>query len=222
MIKVLLIEDDPGWQLGIQTIIKKQLDMELLGSISSIEDASLEITKSVDVIIMDLMFGQERSAGLDLIFEWSQVKEINARIIVLSSLNDHEVIIEAISSGAVNFLPKSSYNELPSIIRAAFLRNSPIHSYAAKVLRKELQQTKEQRRQNILTPKEASILSLIHEGYPQSYVADELRIVERTLKNHINRILRKLDVRTSKEAAAWAANKGLIKVKIEQKRFPNG
>ena len=62
----------------------------------------------------------------------------------------------------------------------------------------------------MLTPSEVQLLSMIHDGYSQTQIAEKSFLSVRTVKNHVNNILRKLGGKSSKEAAQQAKDKELF------------
>ena len=84
------------------------------------------------------------------------------------------------------------------------------HPSAAAVLRKEFLRMKQQENENLLTPAEKEVLKLIDKGNTQSEIEEILFITKRTIKNHVNKILKKVGVKSSKEAAEIAKKKNMF------------
>lgn len=103
------------------------------------------------------------------------------------------------------------------LIRQAYRKQSPISPEAAEQLREEFRRLKALEREfevkkmsDLITPSELQLLGLINEGYSQPQIAEKLFITLRTVKNHVNHILKKLGVEGSKEAAAKVKDMGLL------------
>ncbi len=210
-IRVFLVEDDPDWLRGLQDFLDQQEGLGVVGTASA-KDAALrrlsELDIEVDVILLDIMLSANGRDGLDIAAEISGV--LTAPIIMLTSLSEEEIIVEAFMSGAVNYVNKSNFKDIPEAIRSAHARRSSIHPSAAEAVLAELNRIKREERQKLLTPSEKSILKLIQEGNTQPQVAAKVHIAERTIKNHISNILKKLGVKSSKEAAEIARKKGML------------
>lgn len=208
-IKVLLIEDDPIWLTGLSSFINKQANMSIVGTASTKEEA-MRLAKHLefDVVLLDIMLTANNLDGLDLAFDFTRMG--HCRIIMLTSLIGEDTILEAFASGAVNYINKTDLIEIPEAIRAAYLNRSFIHPVAAEVLRNESKRRKRKELDQLLTPAEKEILHWIQQGQTQSRIAELINIADQTVKNHINRILKKMKVRTSKEAAEIASKKGMI------------
>lgn len=77
-------------------------------------------------------------------------------------------------------------------------------------LKKLEQEYKKKDMKSIITPAELQVLEMIHQGKKQTEIADQTFVSIRTIKNHVNHILRKLGVKSSKEAADKAKENGLF------------
>ncbi len=209
-IKVFIVEDDPIWRKGLVDYINKEGDLSIVGEAGTKEEAIERFPDSAaDVVLMDINLTENNLDGIETALAFTELRE-DCKIIMLTSLTAEDVIIESFSAGAVNYISKSNFKEIPDAIRAAYHHQSAIHPTAAAALRNEFLRMKNEEFQKLLSPAEKELLQLIHEGQTQSQIEKSLHITKRTIKNHINRILKKLGVKTSKEAAAKAKRKKLF------------
>jgi len=198
-IKVLLVEDDPVWIQGLSDLLHKEEDLLVAGVVSTRQEALAFLTaSSIDVIVLDIMLTKNRMDGIDAALEISAIGDY--KIIMFTSLTASEVIIDSFTAGAVNYVNKLNYKDLPHVIRSVHQDQSAIHASAASVVRGEIQRLKREEIHKLISPTEKEILKLIDEGYTQSQIAKMTFSAERTIKNHINRILKKLQVESSKQA----------------------
>lgn len=209
-ITVFLVEDDPVWRKGLVDYLNKEPDLRVTGEAGSKEEALAQFAQSAaDVVLMDINLSENNLDGIDAAISLIQ-QHPDCKIIMLTSLTDEEVIVESFSAGAVNYISKTSFREIPEAIRAAHNQQSAIHPTAAAALRNEFLRLKNEEYQKLLSPAEKDILRLIHQGQTQTQIEQSLHITKRTIKNHINRILKKMGVKTSKEAAAKASQRKLL------------
>lgn len=209
-IKVFLVEDDPVWRKGLVDYLNKENGITVTGEAGTKEEAIAKYSPAdVDVVLMDINLTENNLDGIETALAFIGLSP-DCKIIMLTSLTDEDVIVESFSAGAVNYISKSSFKEIPDAIRAAHLRQSAIHPTAAAALRNEFLRLKNEENQKLLSPAEKEILQLIHQGQTQTQIEQALHITKRTIKNHINRILKKMGVKTSKEAAAKANQKKLF------------
>ncbi|KKX55191.1 MULTISPECIES: response regulator [Brevibacillus] len=210
-IRVYIVEDDPVWRKGLIDFISKEADLSIVGEAAAKNDALAWFQDGeADVVLMDINLTENNLDGIETALALTEMGRELA-IIMLTSLTAEEVIVESFSAAAVvNYISKSNFKEIPDAIRAAYQRQSAIHPTAAAALRNEFMRLKSGEDQKLLSPAEKDILQLIHQGQTQSQIEQTLHITKRTIKNHINRILKKMGVKTSKEAAAKAKQKKLF------------
>ncbi|WJQ81378.1 response regulator [Brevibacillus brevis] len=209
-IRVFLVEDDPVWRKGLIDFLNKEPDLTVVGE-AGFKAEAIErfLPAKADVVLMDINLTENNLDGIETAIEFMAL-QADSKIIMLTSLTDEAVIVESFSAGAVNYISKSSFKEIPDAIRAAHNSQSAIHPTAAAALRNEFLRLKNDENQKLLSPAERDILHLIHQGHTQTQIEQSLHITKRTIKNHINRILKKMGVKTSKEAAAKASQKKLF------------
>jgi DNA-binding NarL/FixJ family response regulator len=216
-VRVWLVEDDQDWLRGLSAYLGGQPGIEVVFTADSPEAVRQAITAEAykaDVVLMDIMLDGV-PAGIGLAEEVSVAT--GARVIMLTSMEEKEFIFRSFQAGAIDYQIKSDYEGLPSAIKAAAHRESPISSVAAERMREEFRRLKRLERdfevktmQGLITPSELELLKLIDKGQSQSEIASQLFISIRTVKNHVNHILKKLGSKGSKEAAQEAKEKGLF------------
>lgn len=208
-IQILLVEDDSVWIQGLSDFIHQEKDLVIAG-VATTKEHAIQLVSSVpiDVVVLDIMLTENHLDGIDTALEISSLG--NYKIIMFTSLTADEIIIDSFTAGAVNYINKLNYKELPDAIRAVFHNQSSIHTSAALALRNEIQRLKKEEMRRLISPTEKEILKLIDQGYTQSQIAKQMISAERTIKNHINRILRKLGVGSSKQAAQKAKKNSLF------------
>jgi DNA-binding NarL/FixJ family response regulator len=216
-IRVWIVEDDKDWLRGLCAYLGGQPEMKITFTAShpeAVREAITSESNAVDVVLMDIMLDGVPE-GITLAEEVAA--ETGARVIMLTSMEEKELILRSFQAGAIDYQIKSDFEALPEAIRAAARRESPISAAAADKMREEFRRLKQIERefevktlQDKITPSELQLLKLIDKGYSQSEIAGQLVVSIRTVKNHINHILKKLGVKGSKEAAQEAKEKGLF------------
>lgn len=205
-IQIFLVEDDPDWIKSMTVFLNAQEDMIVVGTADSPEQAiAMAQILSFDIVLMDI---QLTAGRLDGIYTAAEIYERKpqAKVIMLTSLSDEQVITQSFTVGAVNYIEKSKYKELPAAIRSAVL-----HPGSMEVLLKEFARLKREEQLRVLTPAEREVFDLLDEGYTHSQMEKKLFKTESTLKNQINKILKKLGVRSGKEAVEKVRRKGIVK-----------
>lgn len=218
-IRVMLVEDDPDWRRGLNAYLSGEPGLTVVcetGEPGAV--LALAAQAKPDVILLDIMMA-ENPEGLKLAGELSASASASAqaRIIMLTSMEDKAFVAEAFRAGAVNYLVKSDYAAIPAAIREAAADRSVIDAFAAKQMLEEFRRLKRVEREyetdkfkRLLTPSEVQLLSMIHEGYSQTKIAEQSFLSLRTVKNHVGNILRKIGGKSSKEAAQKAKDHELF------------
>ncbi len=209
-ISVLLVEDDPVWSRAVEQLVNQEKDMVIAGVAADQEEAVDSAYRlRPDVILMDIVLKEICSGGIEAAEEIHG--KLDCKIIMLTSMSESSLIIDSISAGAVNYIDKANHRELAEMIRCAYRNESGIHPCASEALRNELVRLKREEVSQLVTGMEKEILKEIDKGRTQSEIAEHFQIAERTLKNHVNRILKKLKLKSSKEAAQYVKRKGLFR-----------
>jgi DNA-binding NarL/FixJ family response regulator len=134
------------------------------------------------------------------------------KIIVLTTFNDDEYIYDALKNGASGYLLKdTSPTDILKAVRTVYKGGALIQSeVAVKVIDKFSQLAKDTVDKHIdpkvelLTDREIEICRLIAEGKNNKEIADKLFLSQGTVKNHITRILIKLDLRDRTQLAIFS------------------
>ncbi len=210
LISVLVADDHGIVREGLRAVINAERDMELIGEAGDGEEARQKaLMLRPDVIVMDLLM--PRKSGLDAIREIRQA-DPQARILVLTSHAEDEMVFSAIKAGALGYLLKeSSAGELPDAIRCLYRGESSLHPAVARKLVTRCAQEQDAD-PDALTEAEIEVLKLLAHGQKNQAIGDKLSISERTVRFHISNILSKLRLENRTEAALYALRKGLVSV----------
>ena len=207
MIRVLLADDQSIVREGLSSLLQTQPDLEI---VAEAENGKVAVERSLslkpDVVLMDIrMPVMDGVAAIRTLIE----RAPETKILVLTTFDDDEYVAKAMAYGARGYLLKDTPSaELAQAIRAVdkgYTQMSP--GLFAKVFADSAKQdTKMEIPQEIeeLTAREKEVLQLIAAGYNNREIAAELYIAERTVKNHVNSILRSLNLRDRTQAAIFA------------------
>ncbi|MFC5701123.1 response regulator transcription factor [Cohnella faecalis] len=218
-VRIWIVEDDPDWLRGLKAYLGGQNGISVEFASDSPEEVrhrleSEDGRSAPDVVLMDIMLN-DVPEGIALAEETASAT--GARVIMLTSMEEKEFIFRSFQAGAIDYQIKSNYETLPEAIRQAARREAPISAAAAERMREEFRRLRRLEREfeahkmrELITPSELQLLELIDQGYSQSQIADRLVVSIRTVKNHINSILKKLRLGGSKDAARQAKEMGLF------------
>jgi two-component system NarL family response regulator len=138
-----------------------------------------------------------------------------AHIVVITALQDPELIARAIEAGASGFISKSrAADELLDVVRRAAAGEMVLPRGQAIGILQQLQRLRRRDaagiRQDDLSAREIEVLQLFAEGLTSPEVAARLFISNRTVQSHVRSVLRKLAVHSKLQAVLWALRRGLI------------
>ncbi|OIK12904.1 LuxR family transcriptional regulator [Bacillus sp. MUM 116] len=189
-IKVMIVEDDPVWMKGISDYIQKENDITVVKQAPNKEEALKVHCCNVDVVLMDLTLSEDDTdlSGLDAAQQLFEKGLKN--IIMLTSRDETEIILEAFDKGAVNYITKSSYRDIPNAIRAAYHDKVSIHADVSTVLISEL---KKERKIKVLTPTEREVYDLNKQGLNKVQIAQKLYKSVETIKRQLKIIKSKIN-----------------------------
>jgi DNA-binding NarL/FixJ family response regulator len=206
-ISVLIADDHPLIRQGLKQILELEEDITVIAQASN-GDEAVQLAKvySPDVILMDI--NMPGSSGIQAIEEIKR-ENIGSRIIVLTIHDDREYLFRTLQMGAEGYVLKDAEPEvLIEAIRNVHMGRSYIQPNMTMELVKEFNRItlhdKEKHNDNNLTTREIEVLELIAEGMINKEIAKQLYISEKTVKNHVSNIFRKLNVSDRTQAAIYA------------------
>lgn len=206
-IRVLIADDHSMVRQGIKQILELENDITVVAlAANGVEAIKLTREFKPDVILMDInMPGMN---GLQAIKELKDEK-VSSRIIVLTIHQDREYLFKTLQMGAEGYVLKDAEpSVLIEAIRSVFRGQSFIQPNMTKELVKEFNRVtlheKDKNDENSLTSREVEVLELIAEGMINKEIAKQLYISEKTVKNHVSNIFKKLNVSDRTQAAIYA------------------
>jgi len=211
MINVMIADDHSLMRKGLQQILELEDDIRV---IAQAKDGNEAVEKAIstqpDVILMDI--NMPKKNGLEAIKELKE-KGSTARIIVLTIHEDREYLRKSMKAGASGYIMKDAESDhLIEAIRVVYSGETYIQpninenfvkeddDYRSSDIIKELEQDN-------LTQREIEVLLLIAEGKNNREIADELFISDKTVKNHVSNIFKKIDVSDRTQAAVYVFKK---------------
>lgn len=202
-LRVLLVDDHELLRLGIRTRLRHEADLEVVGEASNATKA-LELAEAVhpDVVVVDINL--QDTDGLELA-EQIRAREPEARVIVFSASEDERLLHRAIVAGASAYVLKDDEtDDLVEAIRSVGAGRTLVEGILARYLeRQAVHRERESRSLSSLTAQERRVLDLIGEGLTNRQIARALFLAEKTVRNHVSNILRKLDLSHRTQAALY-------------------
>lgn len=211
-IKVMIADDHVLMREGI-----KQL-LEFDGSIEVIAEAAdgiecLEKLQTIkpDVLLLDINMPNKN--GIEVLKEIKKNK-INVKVLILTVHNEVEYLIKAVDIGVEGYILKDSESaELKNAINHVINGENYVQPSLIPALNSRLvNRDKDEEKIETLTKRELEVLIKVANGMFNKEIAQTLNISERTVKNHISNIFKKIEVNDRTQAAVFAIKNNLIKL----------
>jgi DNA-binding NarL/FixJ family response regulator len=202
---VFLVDDHDIVRKGVRALLESAGDIEIVGEASTVADARrLVPDMHPRVVIMDTDLPD--GSGIDLCRDLRALSP-QTRTMVLTSNGQEESIAAAMNAGAVGYLLKQVQGtSLLSAVRTVASGHSLIDPTLARRMINWMEQADEGPDElSGLTEQQLRILSLLAEGLTNREIGVRLYLAEKTVKNHVTRILAKLGVQRRTQAALLAS-----------------
>lgn len=212
-IRIGLIDDQTLVRQGIRGLLELSDVVSVVGEADDGDQAlALANTHKPDVILMDMrmprMNGAEATTAL-------RNAGIETPVIILTTFDDHEQVLQGIRAGAKGYLLKDvSLENLIRAIESVAAGETMIQPGITETLLKGLSQQKSEFDSSDipepLTPRETEVIRLMAGGYSNREISESLCNSEGTIKNHVSNILAKLGVRDRTRAVLKAIELGVL------------
>ncbi|MFE1288495.1 response regulator [Streptomyces sp. NPDC058751] len=207
-IRVFLLDDHEVVRRGLTDLLDAEPDISVVGDADSVEHALVRgPALRPDVAVLDVRLPD--GDGISVCRELrSQMPELSC--LMLTSFDDEEALLDAIMAGAAGYVLKQiKGSDLISAVRTVASGQSMLDpTTTARLMRKLRTDPAEEPplAQELagLSPRERDILALIGDGLTNREIGKELYLSEKTVKNHISRLLAKLGVQRRVQAAVLA------------------
>lgn len=219
-IKVALVDDQQLVRAGFRMVIDSQPDMQVVIEAADGQQGVREIARTgCDIVLMDVQMPTMN--GIDATRAITSGSAGAPRVVVLTTFDNDEYVLGAISAGASGFLLKDADPEqLLDAIRTVHRGDAVIAPRATRSLLRQLGPliaTGATREENTaralpseLTPREAEVLAAMARGLTNGEIAEQFFVSEATVKTHVGRILAKTQSRDRVQAVILAYQTGLV------------
>ncbi|MDA0181634.1 response regulator transcription factor [Solirubrobacter phytolaccae] len=210
-IRVVIADDQAIARQGLRMILGRAEDIEVVGEATDGLDALGQVERRTpDVLLIDI-----RMPRMDGLEATRRLRDSNVKVIVITTFDLDEYVVEALQAGAVGFLVKDSPPE--RIIEAVRVVASGDALISPEVTRRLLAQFVSAAPARAgdpaladLTPRERDVLLGIAAGRSNADIAAHLYLEESTVKSHVGRMLAKLGLTSRVQAVIFAYETGLI------------
>jgi two-component system, NarL family, response regulator DevR len=209
-VRVFLVDDHEVVRRGVKDLIEAAEGMSVVGEAETAEQAlSLLPRTDPDVAVLDVRLPD--GDGVELCRELKSRSE-HLKALMLTSFDDEEALMNAVMAGAAGYVLKQIrgtdlVDAIRQVAEGKSLLNPLITDRAFGRLREISQDRTDHPKNadvNVLSPQERRILDLIANGCTNRQIAAQMFLSEKTVKNYVSNLLRKLGMRGRTEAAVYA------------------
>lgn len=214
-IKVMIVDDHELIREGLSKIIDMENDIDIVYKAKSGIEA-LEVIKDIkpDVILLDINMGE-----LNGIETLKKIKASGSKtkIIMLTVYDDVEYISQSVNLGANGYVLKDSDSD--TLIKTIKIVNDggsyiqpTLATQLIKHMTTEKKSTSDKKLLDLLTRRELIVMKEISSGLNNKSISKKLNISEKTVKNHVSSILKKLELQDRTQVAIYAIKNKIIDI----------
>ncbi|SHL76310.1 two component transcriptional regulator, LuxR family [Anaerocolumna jejuensis DSM 15929] len=211
-IRVVIADDHRMIREGLKQLLELEGDIAIVGEagdgIECLE--KIEIAKP-DVLLLDI--NMPRMGGLKVLERLKEIKS-TTKVLILTIHNEIEYLLKAVEIGVNGYVLKDSESDLlRKAIFAVYSGETFIQPNMVPLLNEKLEGKEDMTSsESLLTKREMEVLKLITEGLFNKEIAYNLSISEKTVKNHVSNIFRKISVSDRTQAAVYAIRNNIVEV----------
>ena len=209
-IKVMIADDHKLIREGIKQLLEFEGDIQVIEQAEDGNDCLEKLkNKLPDVLLLDINMPNKN--GLEVLKEIKE-EELPVKVLILTVHNEVEYLIKAVDIGVDGYLLKDSESsELRKAIATVMSGEEYIQPYLIPMLNSKLvNRDIDKEKLNSLTKRELEVLIQVAKGMFNKEIAITLNISERTVKNHLSNIFKKIEVSDRTQAAVFAIKNNLI------------
>lgn len=212
-ISILVVDDHPIVRQGIRSLLSNYPEFEIVGEADNGESALSGVKEmSPDITLLDIRMPGE--SGLDILKEIRHI-QANAKVLMLTSFDEEEYVMDALKAGARGFILKGVSDEiLVNAIRAVHrgerVLSPQVTEQVVQRLIADPPDPVEKDEELEFDDDEKQILRMLVAGDSNSKISSQLYISSTTVKRKLRKIFAKINVQTRAQAAAEAVRRGLV------------
>lgn len=211
-ISILIADDHSMIREGLKQLLELEQDFNVIGFANNGREAIDKINElHPDILLLDV--NMPVLGGIETLAEIRK-NNINVKIIMLTIHNEREYLIKSVELGCDGYILKESdSDELKNAIYNVYEGKRYIQPNMTPMLNSYLASKADDDKKLVgLTKREVQVLKLVAEGMFNRDIAERLEISERTVKNHIANIFKKIQVSDRTQAAVFAIKNNLTEI----------
>lgn len=211
-VNIMIADDHSMIREGLKQLLELDGDIKVIAEANNGKDCLEKLnTYHPDVLLLDINMPEMN--GLQVL-EILKERKSDLKVLVLTVHNEVEYLLKAVEIGISGYMLKDSNsselkNAIFSIIEGEdYIQPSLIPMLNSKLLEMDSDKVK----LDLLTRREYEVLKLLTEGMFNKEIAMKLNISERTVKNHVSNIFKKIEVTDRTQAAVFAIRCNIVDI----------
>lgn len=212
-VNILLADDHRMVREGIRCLLENVPEFNVVGEAADgYECISLVNKTKPNIVLLDIDMPDMN--GIEALRVIKEQKMI-CKVIMLTRHNEIDYLMKALEIGCDGYILKeSSFDTLKKAIFKVYSGNKYIEPNMMPLLNANMQEKSNVKKKiSELTRREIDVLKMIASGSFNKEIASTLNISERTVKNHVSNIFKKIEVSDRTQAAVFAIKNGIISIK---------
>lgn len=210
-IKIMIVDDHSMIREGLKQLLELEGDITVIGEAGD----GLECIKLLEKIEPDVMLldiNMPNMNGLQVLEQLKRDKK-KVKVLILTIHNEIEYLFKAVDIGVNGYVLKDSDS---AVLKEAITEINNGETYIqpslTPLLKEKMNRPRRSIRDNVLTKRELQVLELLGEGLYNKEIAERLYISEKTVKNHVSSIFKKINVTDRTQAVVYAIRNNIIDV----------
>ena len=211
-IKVMIADDHILMREGIRQLLEFDGKIEVIAEANDGEEC-LEKLKTINPEVLLLDINMPKKNGIEVL-ESIRSQNLKVKVLILTVHNEIEYLLKAVDIGVDGYILKDSESaELKRAIVTvsegeSYIQSSLIPALNSRLIARDIDKEKI----DSLTKRELEVLIQVANGMFNKEIANALNISERTVKNHLSNIFKKIDVSDRTQSAVFAIKNDIIKL----------
>lgn len=209
-LRLMVVDDHPMWRDAVERDLQ-EAGFDVVATAATGDEAIARFPAvRPQVVVLDLQIPGPNGVAVtaDVL-----AKDPAARVLILSASGEQEDVLEAVKAGATGYLVKSaSKTELIDAVRRVAAGDTVFTPGLAGLVLGEYRRLTDEPADDgtpRLTDRETEVLRLVAKGLSYKEIADRLVLSHRTVQNHVQNTLRKLQMHNRVQLVRWAMERGL-------------
>lgn len=214
-INLLLVDDHSIVREGLKQLLELDDELNVIGEAGNGQECLEKIQMlNPDLVLLDL--DMPVMDGIQVLEELRK-KKIEQKVLILTIHNDADYLFQALDAGAAGYVLKDSDSyTLKTAINSVIYDNNYVDSSMIPFLKerkyaKEIEKEKKEK-DTLLSSREVEVLCYLAEGLCNKEIGTKMQISEKTVKNHVSNIFKKIDVSDRTQAAVYAIKHNFVDI----------